>query len=428
MVNTVVVSGIFSRFEAYRTPTPQEYGKVMQTGLVVLDTNVLLSLYRYNDKARQDLLDVLEQLGRHLWIPHQVVKEFWGARMSALYDRERRAERVRTDIQKSFEQIRVQLRNWASSVSLDDEQLAAMLGVINGCADEIEEGVLTVAAVETERSHWLDTNQDPVVTRLEAILQGRVGEPFSEDEDKDVRKEAARRVEHKIPPGYKDAEKDQKKGVDAGDSAGDYFVWEQLLREAERRKCDVLFVTADVKDDWWRRRSEQLLGPRAELVDELRARSGGRLCMLQPHEFLRTANESFNLNLDPESVASVERTDSTYEGSGWTKEGLRALLLVLEDQAPTRAKVIRRAIEQGGYVSREEVYEIGGYNENRMLTGWTRPIRTWTQYLRDKGEIPSNEGTTDVLEVQYERGDGRARGFKIPEPMMELFAELGEDD
>lgn len=99
-----------------------------------------------------------------------------------------------------------------------------------------------------------------------------------------------------------------------------------------------------------------------------------------------------------------------------------------EDHAPTRAMVIRRAIEQGGYVSREEVYEIGGYNQNRMLTGWTRPIRTWTQYLRDKGEIPSNEGTTDVLEVQYERGDGRARGFKIPEPMMELFAELGEDD
>src|SRR5690242_11422468 len=36
-------------------------------------------------------------------------------------------------------------------------------------------------------------------------------------------------------------------------AAGDYLVWTQVLREARQRQCDVLLVTGDVKEDWWRR-------------------------------------------------------------------------------------------------------------------------------------------------------------------------------
>ena len=49
------MSSIYANFGAFRTPKPSEYEQVMRSGMVVLDANVLLSLYRYNDRARQDL-------------------------------------------------------------------------------------------------------------------------------------------------------------------------------------------------------------------------------------------------------------------------------------------------------------------------------------------------------------------------------------
>jgi hypothetical protein len=37
-------------------------------------------LYRYHDQTRDDLLSVLNALGNQLWVPHQVMAEFWGSR------------------------------------------------------------------------------------------------------------------------------------------------------------------------------------------------------------------------------------------------------------------------------------------------------------------------------------------------------------
>ena len=147
--------------------------------------------------------------------------------------------------------------------------------------------------------------------------------------------------------------------------------------------------------------------------------------MLQQHAFLVTASQSFGVNLDPESVADVERADSTFEGPGWTKEGLKALLETLDIHAPTRARVIRRAAEQGGYVSRDEVYELGGYSQSRQLTGWTRPLRTWTEHLRNEGVLGPEDGETDVLYAVYE-GASRAKGFRVPQRVLELLEQLDE--
>ncbi|MFD4759474.1 PIN-like domain-containing protein [Streptomyces sp. NPDC058439] len=52
--------------------------------MVVLDTNVLLNLYRSNARTRQDTLAVLTRLRDRLWVPHQVLTEFWRNREQKL--------------------------------------------------------------------------------------------------------------------------------------------------------------------------------------------------------------------------------------------------------------------------------------------------------------------------------------------------------
>ena len=62
--------GIYDEFPGYRLPSDDELNDALQSALVVVDTNVLLNLYRYNESTRNDLLEVLRQLGNRLWVPH----------------------------------------------------------------------------------------------------------------------------------------------------------------------------------------------------------------------------------------------------------------------------------------------------------------------------------------------------------------------
>ena len=76
--------GIYDDFPGFRLPPDQELDEALQAALVVIDANVLLNLYRYNESTRDDLLGVLQKVGDRLWVPHQVMKEFWRNRVGVL--------------------------------------------------------------------------------------------------------------------------------------------------------------------------------------------------------------------------------------------------------------------------------------------------------------------------------------------------------
>ena len=77
-------SGLYDGFDAYRTATAADYQRLLTKSLVVLDANVFLDLYRYSEQTRRDLFAVMERLGDRLWVPRQVLVEFWRNRESRL--------------------------------------------------------------------------------------------------------------------------------------------------------------------------------------------------------------------------------------------------------------------------------------------------------------------------------------------------------
>jgi len=74
----------------------------------------------------------------------------------------------------------------------------------------------------------------------------------------------------------------------------------------------------------------------------------------------------------------------------------------------------------GGVVSREEVYEIGGYGLERTLRGFTRPAKRIMQNMQDEGLIAS--AVVPPLTTVY-GGDVVASGFRIPEELIALLAQ-----
>jgi hypothetical protein len=76
-----------SEFPGYYRRTDEELSKIWEDGIFVLDTNVLLNLYRYSTGTREELLGVLRGVRSHLWILHQVAEEFLRNRQTVIRDR-----------------------------------------------------------------------------------------------------------------------------------------------------------------------------------------------------------------------------------------------------------------------------------------------------------------------------------------------------
>jgi hypothetical protein len=122
--------GLFDGFGSYRTPTDADYRDVLTTGLVVPDTNVFLNLYRYNEQTRNDLFSVLRSLGDRLWVPRQVVAEFWRNREIVLQD-PRDTDKTIRELNEQHDKAVGTFRAWANRVGLSQEHKAELTEVLS---------------------------------------------------------------------------------------------------------------------------------------------------------------------------------------------------------------------------------------------------------------------------------------------------------
>jgi len=104
----------------------------------------------------------------------------------------------------------------------------------------------------------LSTSVDQVKPSIEANFT--VGKEYSFSEMIRICEKGAFRYLEKIPPGYMD--ENGKKGIQ---KYGDLFLWKQIMDKSKADHLDVLFVTNDVKEDWW---DTELKSPRYELLKE----------------------------------------------------------------------------------------------------------------------------------------------------------------
>jgi histone H3/H4 len=296
--------GLHDGFDAYCTPTRTDFVDLLTGGMVVLDTNVLLDLYRYHQFTRDDFLLALDALKERLWIPHQVVKEFWKNREQILLD-PRESDKTSKELEsQSINAVRI-LRTWTRRVRLPTARADELSNVLEEAFTKVI-GEVKKLASDDGREFARDTNNDPLLLALAPILAGHVGHPFGKAEYDAAIVEAKRRGKESIPPGYMDI------GKEGLGPAGDYLLWAQLLQRALNRKNDVLFVTADDKEDWWRKdKTKSSLGPRPELVEELRSTANVRLFMLAPDNLLSWAKDVFDLSISNESVQEVKRVSKT---------------------------------------------------------------------------------------------------------------------
>ncbi|WP_158844681.1 PIN-like domain-containing protein [Streptomyces sp. NRRL WC-3742] len=290
-----------------------------EDALVVLDTNVLLSLYEYNPAVRNQVLSALAQISKRLWLPYQVGQEFVRGRRRVIIERSKELGDAPVIIDRHLQQASKAVLDASAHVkrllgkyanddaaqsSLDEainqatvkELLAEWQEVLKKHAKQLKSGHdLLPAAVESD---------DPVLPEVAALFEDRLAPPTDYPVVHRRLEEALTfRFPNEIPPGFADA---GKKGKPL-DQVGDYLVWAEILdKAADPGVKRVLLVSADSKKDWY----EDLDGrggkrPWPQLFEEMRQRTGAELRIEQPGQFFQGIEEFL--------APSMELTTATYD-------------------------------------------------------------------------------------------------------------------
>ena len=282
-------------FSEWYGPTDEDVRILFEQATVVLDANVLLSLYRTGEAGREEVLGVLHKVADRLWLPYQAGLEYQRNRLKVVHDQ----TSVFTDIKAKYLQVTESLEKVLTARRASEELKAKVRELAKEWLKKVDSDVADLEnaqhmSVKDIRRH------DPVRNALDELFAGHVGaRPTDEDRAKRV-KEAERRANANIPPGYLDF---AKSTPDA--SAGDYLIWAEILDYASANDHGVLFVTNDEKEDWFQVVGGQRVGPRAELSAEFAKVSGNMYHQLSLRRFLKHAAEYLHTSVTDATIDKV---------------------------------------------------------------------------------------------------------------------------
>lgn len=141
--------------------------------------------------------------------------------------------------------------------------------------------------------------------KLSDALGGMLLDGFTKEEIAKLEKEADERYAKKVPPGYKDNKKDSNK-------YGDFIIWKETLRFAKEKSCSIIFVTRDLKEDWFQVLHGMTCGPCQKLLEEFKQYSPeGNFHIYTLDQFISFANEE-NKVLDKNDISEVKEIVATH--------------------------------------------------------------------------------------------------------------------
>lgn len=241
-------------FREYHQYSENEFKKLWNECIFVFDTNTLLNMYRYRRDTVDKYFEVLSELKikNKLWIPHQVGFEFYENRITVISNYEKSYDAILDILKSTKDSID---KDYKNHPFLDWEELKG----------NIDKGLETVIKdiSKKKQSHPKLLDKDDILEKINNLFNSCVGECFDDKKLIEIKKDGEIRYSKKIPPGFKDAKKDDDKKY------GDLILWKQIIEKAKVTKKPIIFISGDVKEDWWLEKDGKRIMPLPQLKKEI---------------------------------------------------------------------------------------------------------------------------------------------------------------
>lgn len=280
--------------------------------LVVCDTNVFLHIYRYSPEFSDFALRCMQTVCPSIVMPSTVKYEFLKHYRGYFSEMERRVRRVGDDTKS-------QISNAARKVlkicdNLQALQYPDIADLKKDLSDKFDE-LLGISESFFEDRTILDFIANPwggenlVYNLVEQIINDtHVMPTVTQEEIYQFCDEGEKRYKSdpQIPPGFKDS-----KNKDGVRKYSDLIMWKEILRYAKANSADMIFVTDDVKSDWWVDDN----GKRAfhpYLLAEFERETGRKLIPLTSLDFFADISSSYNISQTDAVEIALRMTDTDY--------------------------------------------------------------------------------------------------------------------
>lgn len=244
--------------------------------IIIFDTNVYLDLLRWSKNASTELLQLYRSIIGYLRVPEQVHKEFENNLPVVTGKRIGDLKNARTEIKNVINTCKTKV-----TIQLDTflrykfSNAATISESTNSSLEDIKKAIEDYinSIVENDESFL---NAIDVINFIGVIWNSHVSEEYKPSKLMDIYRDGTIRYRYKIPPGYMDdPQNNSKSAKDGVDIFGDLVLWNQILDCGCSEHRPIIFVTSDVKEDWFLLNNGNTKSPRDELIKEFHEKTDG---------------------------------------------------------------------------------------------------------------------------------------------------------
>lgn len=215
-------------FPGYYNYTDSEVKTIWKKGYFVFDTCVLLNIY-YLSSQKKAFLDILDKLKKRIQLPYHIAEEYHKNIFHKINEQYQHFSEIKNKVSRLQQCIQDSSRQglWDSK-----EEQEKIIGQISSIGDKID-------AIQNNNLYA------ELRSRIADLFSSAVCEQFSLQEIEKIENEAKKRFGTCSAPGYKDKNKTNS------NIYGDFIIWQSLQKISKTAKLPIIFVTEDVKGDWF---------------------------------------------------------------------------------------------------------------------------------------------------------------------------------
>lgn len=281
-------------FEQY-TLSDNEIRAILENGILVFDTNVLLNLYSYTKSTKEKVLNIMKKYKNRLWMPYQVGWEFFNNRENKISNVQGGCDKLLrfiNDSKNGFDKLLND--NYKRHPYIDRKSISELFSnQLKTVFDEIEK-------LKAQDPQY-DKN-DTILKQLTQLYNKKVGDDYSIEEYKIIFNDGEKRYEQKTPPGFADLK--EKKDQGPRHLYGDLIIWKQIIDKSKATNKDIVFISEDQKEDWYEKDSNK---PRRDLIKEFGTLTEGKRILIYSQElFLKSIDKYLGGDIGNDVITEVK--------------------------------------------------------------------------------------------------------------------------
>jgi hypothetical protein len=288
------------KFPQYYSPTETEFEELWEHCVFVFDTSVILNLYQYSVRSRDEFLSILKKISKRIWIPNQVGQEYHSRRPHIIREQKENYHRIQEKIETTIKKLIDEIDNDKTIEYHPFIEKKEITKRISSAFSKIDSYLQ-----ECESKYPDLTKNDSIGEEIDKLFENKVGDEYTQEKLKELYDVGKIRYSQKIPPGYLD----QQKGNT--NQYGDYVLWTQILEYAKNQNKSVVFVTDDEKKDWWLTHESQMklpevILPHPQLVREFAQETNNRFFMYNSENFIKSYRKFLKEKVSNDTIKEIQ--------------------------------------------------------------------------------------------------------------------------